>query len=355
MVMRRGYSTFIGIDAAINLEFKAVNDEETRCHFCPNNCARTFIDTKTPDGRTSRYISGFSCEKGTVEYEEAMIALSKERKKLMKQFPNLVDYESKQVFRHFYDPEPMPEATQVVSDVVVKKALLSLGVKKKPDPAPFQRSTPESWQARRTVRIGIPKVLNNWTLAPFFRTYFEALGLQKQNVVFSDETTEEMWQKGGKYGSIDPCYPSKVAQAHIHNLLFDHHEQEEGGKKLNYIFFPCITHVMPGLEQADGQGVLPHRRRRARGHEGGVHEGDRLLRRARDHLPRSGAHLHRAELLQAAALRGVGPALGVTEDENDFACQRGVEGARHRSTPICRRRGARSSRRSRKRTASRSS
>ena len=77
VVTRKGHSTFIGIDAAINLEFQAVNDESTRCHFCPNNCARTFIDTKTPDGRTSRYISGFSCEKGTVESEEAMIALSK--------------------------------------------------------------------------------------------------------------------------------------------------------------------------------------------------------------------------------------------------------------------------------------
>ena len=43
---------------------------------CPNNCARTFIDTETPDGRTSRYISGFSCEKGTVESEAAMIALT---------------------------------------------------------------------------------------------------------------------------------------------------------------------------------------------------------------------------------------------------------------------------------------
>jgi hypothetical protein len=51
------------------LRFKAVNDESTRCHFCPNNCARTFIDTETPDGPTSRYISGFSCEKGTVESE----------------------------------------------------------------------------------------------------------------------------------------------------------------------------------------------------------------------------------------------------------------------------------------------
>ena len=32
---------------------QAINDESTRCHFCPNNCARTFIDTETPDGRTA--------------------------------------------------------------------------------------------------------------------------------------------------------------------------------------------------------------------------------------------------------------------------------------------------------------
>jgi hypothetical protein len=51
----------------------ARNDESTRCHFCPNDCARTFIDARTPDGRTTRYISGFSCEKGTVESVEATL------------------------------------------------------------------------------------------------------------------------------------------------------------------------------------------------------------------------------------------------------------------------------------------
>ncbi len=49
----RASSTFIGIDAAIDLEYTTKNDEETRCHFCPNDCTRTFIDTKTPDGRTA--------------------------------------------------------------------------------------------------------------------------------------------------------------------------------------------------------------------------------------------------------------------------------------------------------------
>ena len=55
IVMRKGYSTFIGIDNAINLNYESRNDESTRCHFCPNLCARTFIDTQTPDGNTARY------------------------------------------------------------------------------------------------------------------------------------------------------------------------------------------------------------------------------------------------------------------------------------------------------------
>src|SRR4030095_17072962 len=71
VVARRGRSRFIGIDAAIALDYSTKNDEETVCHFCPNECKRTFIDAKRPDGSTSRYIAGFSCEKGTVESKEA--------------------------------------------------------------------------------------------------------------------------------------------------------------------------------------------------------------------------------------------------------------------------------------------
>ncbi|AUX46037.1 CoA activase [Sorangium cellulosum] len=246
VVKRRGTSTFIGIDAAIALEYTTKNDEETVCHFCPNECKRTFIDTKRPDGTTSRYISGFSCEKGTVESEKAMLELVAERKKIAKQFPNLVDYESKLAFRHFYDTAPLPEDGSPVKDVVVKKGFL--GIRRVETTRPFRRSGPAVRERLRRVRIGIPRVLNIYSTGPYYRAYFEALGVPKQNVVFSDATTEEMWVEGGKYGSIDPCFPSKVAQAHIHNLLFHHHSEE---KKLNYIFFPILTHV-PSF----GEGVM---------------------------------------------------------------------------------------------------
>ncbi|KYF92805.1 CoA activase [Sorangium cellulosum] len=246
VVKRRGRSTFIGIDAAIALEYTTKNDEETVCHFCPNECKRTFIDAKRPDGTTSRYISGFSCEKGTVESEQAMLALVAERKKIAKQFPNLVDYESKLAFRHFYATAPLPEDGAPVKDVVVKKGFL--GIRRVETTRPFRRSGPEVRERLRRVRIGIPRVLNIYSTGPYYRAYFEALGVPKQNVVFSDATSEEMWVEGGKYGSIDPCFPSKVAQAHIHNLLFHHHSDE---KKLNYIFFPILTHV-PSF----GEGVM---------------------------------------------------------------------------------------------------
>jgi activator of 2-hydroxyglutaryl-CoA dehydratase/predicted nucleotide-binding protein (sugar kinase/HSP70/actin superfamily) len=246
VVKRRGKSTFIGLQAAIDLEYTTKNDDETVCHFCPNECKRTFIDAKRPDGSTSRYISGFSCEKGTVESEEAMLNLVAERKKIAKEFPNLVDYESKQAFRHFYDFAPMPAEGSPVKDVVVKKGFL--GIKKVETTRPFRRSGPAVQERLRRTRIGIPRVLNIYSTAPYFRHYFEALGIPKQNVVFSDHTSEEMWVEGGKYGSVDPCFPSKVAQAHIHNLLFHHHSDD---KKLNYIFFPILTHV-PSF----GEGVM---------------------------------------------------------------------------------------------------
>ncbi len=245
VVKRRGYSTFVGMDAAINLEFTSRNDESTRCHFCPNLCARTFIDSQTPDGETARYISGFSCEKGTVESEDAMLALTADRKRLMKQFPNLVDTEAKLLFRHFFDHEPLPAPGTLKADAEVKKTLL--GARRVAVTRPFERSSQAAQDRRARIRIGIPKVLNIWSTAPFWRTYFETLGIQRQNVVFSDDTSEEMWMEGGKYGSIDPCYPSKVGQAHLHHLLFHQHTPE---RPLDYIFFPTLTHIPSFVKNA---------------------------------------------------------------------------------------------------------
>jgi predicted CoA-substrate-specific enzyme activase len=316
VVKRRGTSTFIGLDHAINLEFTSTNDESTRCHFCPNECARTFIDTKTPDGDKARYISGFSCEKGTVESEEAMLDLTKQRKQLMKKFPNLVDYEAKKLFAHFYDNEPMPAHGEQIVDTKVEQNWAGK-ITKTQIKRGFVRSSDEAWKKRASMRIGIPKVLNIWSTAPFWRTYLETLGIQRQNVVFSDYTSEEMWVEGGKYGSIDPCYPSKVAQAHIHNLIFHHHSDE---KPLSFVFFPCITHVTTELKHLMDTTSCPI--------VAGVPEvmkaaftkevdffATRNIKYLDPAVPFTERHLLRKRMFECWAAE-----LGITEDENDFAC-----------------------------------
>ncbi len=238
IVKRRGTSTFVGMQSAIDIEYTSINDESTVCHFCPNECSRTFIDSRTPDGQTARYISGFSCEKGTVEDMDALRALNKERKERVKRYPNMVDYEASKCFKHFYKPEALPSPDSTIDDIEVTRTLLG-GVKRRPVRRKFQRSSEKAAKARQQIVVAMPRVLNMWSTGPVWRTYFEALGLLKKNVIFSDESSEEMWQAGGKYGSVDPCYPGKVPQAHIHNLLFKHHEK----KPIDFLFFPSITHV----------------------------------------------------------------------------------------------------------------
>jgi activator of 2-hydroxyglutaryl-CoA dehydratase/predicted nucleotide-binding protein (sugar kinase/HSP70/actin superfamily) len=238
VVRRRGSSTFIGLDAAIELEYETKNDETTTCHFCANECSRTFIDAFRPDGSTSRYISGFSCEKGMVESKDAMEALVKERRKIMKEFPNLVTYEGLKAFKRVAGVQQMPEAGTPIEDVKVERKFFGAIERTKFSRA-FQRSSDEAAKKRAKWRVGIPRVLNMYSTAPFFRTYFEVLGVRPKNIVFSEPSSEEMFAEGGKYGSVDPCYPSKVAQAHFHQLFFHKHEQTP----FDAIFFPILTHV----------------------------------------------------------------------------------------------------------------
>jgi activator of 2-hydroxyglutaryl-CoA dehydratase/predicted nucleotide-binding protein (sugar kinase/HSP70/actin superfamily) len=314
VVKRRGHSTFVGVDAAINLAFSTKNDESTVCHFCPNECKRTFIDAERPDGTTARYISGFSCEKGTVESEDAMLSLVAERKKIAKQFPNLVDYESKRAFAHFYDASPLPPVGTKVKSFEVRKGFF--GSKRVEVERDFERSGEATRERLRRTRIGMPRAMNMYSTAPYFRTYFEALGIPKQNVIWSEYTSEEMWVEGGKYGSVDPCFPSKVCQAHIHNLLFHQHSDS---KPLKYIFFPVLTHVPSFVDGVMDNASCPI--------VAGVpevmkaaftKETDFFKQRGIEYVD-TALTFSEMNLTCDRMFQTWGPRLGITRDESDFA------------------------------------
>jgi activator of 2-hydroxyglutaryl-CoA dehydratase/predicted nucleotide-binding protein (sugar kinase/HSP70/actin superfamily) len=318
VVRQRGSTRFIGIDAAINLSFTSRNDESTRCNFCPNHCSRTFIDTETPDGRTSRYISGFSCEKGTVESKESLKVLARERSAIRGKYPNLLAEEAVLAFKHFYEPKPLPPAGASKQDVAVRVGLFYRVARRA-----FSRGFNRSHADLSQVRIGLPRVLNMYSVGPFFRTFLETLGVPKENVVWSSPSTEEMWQEGGRYGSVDPCFPSKVVQAHVHELLNHAHTDEKRGP-LQYLWFPTLTRVPNFLRGVMDNVSCP------------VVAGTPNVIKAAftkeiDFFQRAGVEYldgplsFTETLLMKKALFDLwGPRLGVTEDEVEWAADEGL-------------------------------
>jgi activator of 2-hydroxyglutaryl-CoA dehydratase/predicted nucleotide-binding protein (sugar kinase/HSP70/actin superfamily) len=211
-VARNGRSTFVGIDRAIALRFETRNDETTTCPFCANRCSRTFIDARTPDGKVTRYICGFSCEKGSVESKESMRSIVRMTRSSCESTPNLVQEAYDASFAGY--PAEMLEGG----------------------------GSPEAVRARRALRVGIPRALTMHHSAPFFSTFLRALGVGE--VVFSAPTTEKLWDRGGKWGTIDPCFPAKVANAHVYDLL------KRGD--LDAILFPMVECFPSHLEQVKG-------------------------------------------------------------------------------------------------------
>lgn len=84
---------------------------------------------------------------------------------------------------------------------------------------------------RHEKKIGMPLVLNNYDLLPFWARFFDSLGIQ---VVWSTPSTLDMYQSAQHTIPSDTaCYPAKVVHGHIRQLL---------DFKLDTIFYPCMTY-----------------------------------------------------------------------------------------------------------------
>jgi activator of 2-hydroxyglutaryl-CoA dehydratase/predicted nucleotide-binding protein (sugar kinase/HSP70/actin superfamily) len=274
-------TTFIGLDAVQQIEYRTTRNEDTRCFFCKNKCLRTFVDVRTgqaqdgsidvrtqylkqgaESGHATRLKHGrpqgaadgkrldsnrprpgngrktasrlplrpgeqrliiATCEKGTVEDVDDMRQIARDLEAIKAANPNMTEIAAREAFS-----EPV---VQDVSD-------------RPPTPAPWKlpkfrrrdRRRRELMNRRQQVRIGMPRVLNMYGLAPFYLGFFKSLGVPYRNIVWSHTTTEELYRRGAKRGSIDPCYPSKLAIPHVHDLLHVQHARTP----LTHIFFPMV-------------------------------------------------------------------------------------------------------------------
>ena len=242
--------TFIGLDAVENVSWRTTTSEETRCYFCKNHCLRTFIDVEVSGtlhvepgqvdtriaaagGRRSkvplapgarRLIVNNSCEKGLVEDVEAMRAIKADLDARLAAAPNLVAESAREVFRSTGAPR--------VDDAPPRLALTRRARRRR-----------RRMAERERIRIGMPRLLNMYSLAPLLSAYFESLGVPARNLVWSDYTSEELYREGARRGAVDPCYPSKLGIPHVHDLLFHKHAR----RPLDLIFFPMIDDLPSDL------------------------------------------------------------------------------------------------------------
>ena len=241
-------SSFVGLATAENLEFTATKDESTRCNYCKNKCLRTYIDTQTPLGKRRRFIIA-TCEKGAVENLDDMRVVKAQLDDIKRANPNFVERASVQTFRSLNPPTVSTPEEQQEPASPQGWALGRFGKKAQETSS----SSVETRELRRNIKIGIPRVLNMYSVGPFFQAYFEALGLNAHNIIYSDYTSPQMWFRGSRRGSIDQCFPSKATIAHVHNLIFDQKEM----KKPDIIFFPIIRKTPSGLVNTLDSAACP--------------------------------------------------------------------------------------------------
>ena len=242
-------TTFIGLDAVRKIGYRTTHNEDTRCHFCKNACLRTFLDvqsgeaeswlpppfrTKVPLQRGEQRMIIATCEKGAVEDIESMRGIKADVDAKKAANPNLVEIAAREVWRSRH-PENITD----------------------PIPAHAWRATTSRrialMRGRGQLRIGIPRVLNLYAYAPLFSAYLESLGVQAENIVYSDFTSGDMYRTGSSRGSIDPCYPSKITIAHVHNLIFNKHPRQS----LQVIFFPMFDVLASPLVNTTGHNACP--------------------------------------------------------------------------------------------------
>ncbi len=326
-------TSFIGLDAVGEISYTSHRSEDTRCFFCKNKCLRTFIDVKVrpgvevsnPGSKTSkipiptgvkRLIVNNSCEKGLVEDVNAMRDIKKGLDSLKGANPNMSEVASKAAFRSFNPP--------VVTDPLPRYAFTAK-----------QKARVETMKKRSELRIGIPRVLNQYTCNPYFSAYFEALGIKAENVIYSDFTSEELYKMGAKRGSIDPCFPSKVGIPHVHNLLYVHHKK----KPLDMIFFPMIDDL-----PSDLYGVQSHRAcptvtaTPAAVKAAFTKEGD-LFKDMGVQFLSPLVNLGTPQLLERQMYDTFKDILGLSPEENHRACEQGMKALDHFRNGILRKQG----------------
>ncbi len=365
-------TTFIGLDRMRTIRYRTTRDENTRCYFCKNKCLRTFIDVQmapADEGAGPAAVHGTSqpaattptidlhahririgpeepaatrmkrepradesrppkptskskvplapgeqrliiatCEKGTVEDVNDMRQIKAGLDAVKKENPNFMEIQARDAFK-------ATDAARVADPI--------------PKITPWTRLNRKSVERRAArmarreqYRIGLPRLLNMYSTAPFFLAYFESLGIPSRNFVWSDYTSEELYKDGAKRAAIDPCFPSKIGIPHVHNLLYRKHTE---AAPLDAIFFPMIDALTSRMENCQDHRACPTVTTTPAAVKAAfVKEGDLFAEMGVTYIDPL-VDLSQPLLTARVLAQAFGDEIGVTEEESRRAVQVGLE------------------------------
>jgi predicted CoA-substrate-specific enzyme activase len=231
----RNATTFPGFEFLDTLKYSIRRDESTRCHFCTNRCLRTFVELSSDADEThgEKRVVIATCERGEAENADAVRKINAAWNSLSQSCPNYVQLAAEKVWL------PTRDDTGVASS-------------HRTNVLPFSSRGKTKEQIRAQIRIGIPKVLNLYTYAPLFSAYFVSLGVPARNLRYSHFSSPGQYQAAAGFSAVDPCFPSKIAIAHVYELL-----QHCKTDPLDAIFFPIFDMLTTPLAGCVGSNACP--------------------------------------------------------------------------------------------------
>ncbi|HEY3245846.1 MAG TPA: BadF/BadG/BcrA/BcrD ATPase family protein [Phycisphaerae bacterium] len=233
--------------------------------------ASTKSKSKVPLQEGEQRLIIATCEKGTVEDINDMRDIKSGLDAVKKANPNLLAVAAHEAFKEVQVEDvsdPLPQLSRWAR--LFKTRPAKGGCASRADTGSAHTSPPTSpprricdgggsdarralMERRKELRIGFPRVLNMYGQSPFFLGFFQSLGLPHRNLVFSEYTSTELYKRGAKRGSIDPCFPSKLGIPHVHDLLYVQHEK----KPLTHIFFPMVDSFPTFLHNVQDSRACP--------------------------------------------------------------------------------------------------
>ncbi|MBD3235400.1 MAG: CoA activase [Candidatus Eisenbacteria bacterium] len=288
-----GVSRFIGFEALRDLRVRARQDESTRCRRCRNRCARTLLEATLPDGGVRRYMIA-ACDLGR-ELDEGPAARARRGPRTA-----APDFSARAARLAFVSP----------SEALRGRARQRVAADRWPR-LPGMRAAARARERRAQVRIGLPRAVNLYQTAPLLTHYLVALGIDPGRILFSGETSEALYRRGSRRGAVDGCYPSKLALAHVHDLLYR--------VTPDWILFPILVNVPRQFPDAIDASICPTSQAAPAVVRAALtREGDLFAERGiRYETPVF--HVGEPALFAREMLQFWGPRLGVTPRENRLA------------------------------------